>query len=325
MRVAIFSAATRETRSGNWVTADRWRKLLTSAGHRVSIIHDYRDVVDCAADVLIGLHARRSARALTRFKTLHPDRSTIVVLTGTDIYRDLLPSRKRRFPSAIAALDGCCQIIMLQPLMATRLKRGWRSKSSVVMMDAAKVAIPAKRKVGKMLKACVVGHLRHEKDPLRAAMAVRKLPSKVSVEVTHAGGALSDSFQARADRESALNLNWHWLGSIPYGKVQRLMRSSDLLINSSRAEGAPNVLFEAIGSRLPILASKIDGHVGILGADYPGFFRVGDTKGLQEQLVRCATDESFYRSLVASMESLAKKYREGSELKALQAVVKCCR
>lgn len=321
MQIAIFSKATRETRSGNWVTASRWKKILRSAGYRVSILHDESAIETCSADLLIGLHARRSAKALRVFKRVNPRGSTMVALTGTDIYRDLSPTRKRQSATATRSLNDCDRIILLQPLMAKRLRAAWRTKSSVVMMDVSKVSAPAKRKVKSSLNACVVGHLRYEKDPLRAAMAVRKLPRNSSIEVTHAGGALSDSFQYRADREMNQNENWNWLGSVEYVKVQQLMRSSDVLVNSSRSEGAPNVLFEAIGWRLPIIASKIDGHVGVLGADYQGYYKVGDTEGLQKLLVRCARDEAFYRQLVSSVDKLAKKYRPGNELKMLRKAI----
>lgn len=246
----------------------------------------------------------------------------MVALTGTDIYYDLSPTRKHQSATAVRSLNNCDQIILLQPLMAKRLRAAWRSKSSVVLMDVPKTKAPAKRNPESTLNACVVGHLRYEKDSLRAAMAVRKLPKNVSIEVTHAGLALSDSLQDRADRELSRNANWNWLGSVPHAKVQRLMRSSDVLINSSRAEGAPNVLFEAIGHRLPIIASRIDGHAGVLGSDYRGYFRVGDTNGLQRLLVRCATDSKFYRQLVSSVDALATKYRPGNELKALLKAIK---
>jgi len=187
------------------------------------------------------------------------------ILFGSDIYRDLSPTRKRQSATAARSLNDCDGIILLQPLMARNLKAAWKKKSSVVLMDVPKVKAPSKRRSGSTLNVCVVGHLRYEKDPLRAAMAVRKLPRDVSINVTHAGQALFDSLQHRADRESSQNANWNWLGSVDYGAVQRLMRSSDILVNSSRSEGAPNVLFEAISWRLPIIASRIDGHVGVLG------------------------------------------------------------
>lgn len=322
MKIAIFSAATRKTRSGNWVTASRWQAFLKSAGHRVSILHNENDVESCGStNLLIGLHARRSEKAIRIFNRINPAGATIVVLTGTDIYRDLSPTRKRQSAAATRSLNDCDRIILLQPLMKKRLKAAWRAKASVVLMDVPQVKVPPPRKPDSILKACVVGHLRFEKDPLRAAMAVRKLPNDVSVNVTHAGKALTEWLQLCADREMRQNANWNWLGSVPHARVQRLMRASHVLVNSSRAEGAPNVLFEAIGWRLPIIASKIDGHVGVLGADYGGYFKVGDTDGLQSLLVRCATDKAFYSQLVSSVERLAKKYRSGNELKSLLSAI----
>ena len=156
-------------------------------------------------------------------------------------------------------------------------------------------------------------------------MAVRSLPSDVSISVAHAGKALSESFEKRATCEAKQNENWNWLGSISHPKAQQLMRSSDVLINSSRAEGAPNVLFEALSWRLPVLASKIDGHLGVLGSSYPGYFNVGDTKQLRKLLIRCCGDKSFYAELVRCTDSLAKPYAPGNELKCLLAAIAAAR
>lgn len=325
MKIAIFSAATRETRSGNWVTASRWAGLLREAGHRAEILHEIDEIDHCEADVLIGLHARRSGLAVIRFRKLFPQGHAIVALAGTDLYGDLSPTRKRHSRTAVKALDACHQIILLQPLMAKRLKPSWNAKSSVVMMDVIPDIRSLKRKLNQPMLACVVGHLRHEKDPFRAAMAVRKLPRGVEVKVIHAGIALSASFQNRAESEGQRNANWNWLGSISHREVARLMRRCDLLINTSRSEGAPNVLFEALSVRLPVIASRIDGHVGVLGKEYSGYFKVGDTLGLQKLLVRCATNQAFYSGLSTSIENLAKKYKPGNECKALLKAIANCR
>ena len=315
MKIAIFSAATRSSRAGNWVTTSRWQKLLRSAGHPTSVLHHLEEIDGCDAEVLIGLHARRSSQALIRFKKLFPNRTSIVALTGTDLYRDLAPTKSRHPALAVRALDECRRIVLLQPLMAKRLKKRWQKKSRVVMMDVSSKSQPKRKSPTGKLKACVVGHMRFEKDSLRAAMAVR-LPSG-TIEVTHVGDALTESLQQRAKRESDQNANWNWRGSVSYAAVQALMKRSDLLVNSSRIEGAPNVLFEALSLRLPIIASKIDGHVGILGEDYGGYFKVGDTVGLRKLLLRCSQEPNFYRRLAETSDRIAKKYKPGNEVKAL--------
>ena len=322
MRIGIFSATDQSSRSGNWVTAQRWQSLLQQAGHRVSIVHDEHQASQTHYDLLIGLHARRSSKALLRFRERYPESRTMVALTGTDLYQDLAPSQKREPKLAIRSLDRCDRIILLQPLMSEKLPAKWKSKSSVVMMDAVARGEPRLRTLADAtIRACVVGHMRHEKDPLRAAMAVRKLPADISITVTHAGNALTDSFQQRAAREDAQNSNWNWLGSVSPSRVEQLMDQSDLLINSSRNEGAPNVLFEAIGFRLPMLVTKIDGHVGVLGNDYPGYFPVGKTEALQKLLRRCLDDKAYYRSLVFHIDALAAKYKSGNELDSLLAAI----
>ena len=47
-------------------------------------------------------------------------------------------------------------------------------------------------------------------------------------------------------------------------------------------EGGAHVVIEAVRSGTPVLASRIDGNVGLLGADYRGYFAPGDAAGAGE-------------------------------------------
>jgi len=42
-------------------------------------------------------------------------------------------------------------------------------------------------------------------------------------------------------------------------------------------EGGANVISEALALGVPVLSSCIGGSLGLLGADYAGYFRAGDT------------------------------------------------
>ena len=80
---------------GNRVTALRWAGILRSLGHRVIITGDYQDE---RCDLLIALHARKSAGAASRFRARHAVSPLVVALTGTDVYHDL--ARYRVAPGA---------------------------------------------------------------------------------------------------------------------------------------------------------------------------------------------------------------------------------
>jgi glycosyltransferase involved in cell wall biosynthesis len=54
---------------------------------------------------------------------------------------------------------------------------------------------------------------------------------------------------------------------------------------------------EALVAGVPLLASRIDGSVGLLGRDYPGYFPVGDTEALAALLHRAETDVAFLAEL----------------------------
>lgn len=320
MRILIFSPKTPDSRAGNFTTASRWQKLLQSAGHRVQIGFDSTLTNFDDVDLLIGLHATRSAKMILRFRKRHPNRSAMIALTGTDLYRDL--TRPRKPATAIKALDQCSRILILQPLMAKRLPKKWRRKSQLVMMDVAAKAKPNRTWVPNRANVCVIGHLRYEKDPFRAEMAVRSLPDEFSIRVSHAGASLipADPKGIRIKQRQHRNENWKWLNSIPQSQVLKLMQRSDLLVNSSRIEGAPNVLFEAMAVGLPMLLSNIDGHVGVMGQGYPGYFPVGDTRKLRELLIQTAHDKSYRQKLANATKAQAKTYRAGREKAALAEI-----
>jgi glycosyltransferase involved in cell wall biosynthesis len=141
-----------------------------------------------------------------------------------------------------------------------------------------KVSKPELKKQSRSFDVCLIGHLRAVKDPFRAAMATRLLPPSSRLRVLQVGGAMSDAMAVRARREMLVNQRYEWLGEQPRSHVHRMLAKSCLCVLSSRIEGGANVLSEAIVASIPILASRIDGNVGILGADYPGYFDVGNTR-----------------------------------------------
>jgi glycosyltransferase involved in cell wall biosynthesis len=91
-------------------------------------------------------------------------------------------------------------------------------------------------------------------------------------------------------------------------RAVRALAQSQLCVISSHMEGGANVLSEAIVASVPVLASSIDGNVGILGADYPGLFRVGDTRDLAHLMTRAETNPKFLRDLRKRVSNLVQLF-----------------
>jgi putative glycosyltransferase (TIGR04348 family) len=320
VRIGIITPAPPRSRYGNRVTALRWARILRSLGHRVRIQQTYEGE---RFGILIALHARRSFPAIERFYRQNPGSPLIVALTGTDLYRDIRKNRKAR-----KSLDLATRIVVLQPKALDELQRGWREKSRVIyqsvtpkrsLRPARSRGIPSRGR--KSFDVCVIGHLRSVKDPFRAALAARLLPRQSRIRIVHAGGAMSSPMARRARREMKRNPHYRWIGEQPPRRIAGLLARSKLCVLSSRMEGGANVLSEAIVAACPVLASRIPGSVGILGADYPGYFKTGDTRELARLMLRAETDSAFHSRLWAHGRKLASLFRRQRERKAWSSLI----
>src|SRR5678815_4560739 len=108
-RVLIVSPAAASANNGNWHTAARWQRFLAPVAE-ASIRGPGEAVVPGDADLLIALHARRSAEAIERWRAARPAAPLAVVLTGTDLYRDLDQHDAR----ARHSLECASRVVVLQ-------------------------------------------------------------------------------------------------------------------------------------------------------------------------------------------------------------------
>jgi putative glycosyltransferase (TIGR04348 family) len=297
MNITIITPAPPGSRKGNRITAQRWAGLLRQLGHRVAVRQEYGGE---GCDLLIALHARRSADAVAAFRRGYPERPVVIALTGTDLYEEI-----RTDPIARQALELASRLVVLQPLGVDELPPHLGELTRVIYQSAE--APPGRsrpraarrpRRAGPF-EVCVLSHLRPVKDPFRAALASRLVPPSSRLSVLHFGAALSPDMAEQARAESAANPRYRYLGEVPRGHALRALARSRLLVLTSRLEGGANVVSEAIAAGVPVLASHVPGSVGLLGADYPGYFPVEDTQALAGLLHRAETDAGFYKGLKA--------------------------
>lgn len=312
-RIHIVTPAGPGTRNGNRHTATRWASMLRGAGHRVAVSLAWEGE---ACDVLIALHARRSHASILEFEE-KSDAPLIVTLTGTDLYRDLPASAE-----AHRSLELADRVIVLQEAALAELAPAVRKKTWVVYQSSDCALRPAPPR--NRFRIAVVGHLREEKDPLRAALALARLSKKEeqTIEVVHIGGALDPALGEEARRWMAREPRYRWLGSLPHARTLGWIARSHALVVSSVMEGGANVIAEAARIGTPVLASRVSGNLGMLGRGYPGYYTLGDEAALAKLMAHAARDGNFYRRLKRALSARRPLFAPAAERSALLQVVR---
>lgn len=153
MKIQLVTPAPLTLNNGNKITAQRWAGMF-KLGHRVRVNQSYNSE---SCDVLIALHARRSSDSIQRFHQRHPELPLIVVLTGTDLYRDIQRDQKAK-----QSLELATRLVVLQRMGLFELPKGFHGKTRVIYQSSepfkARSANPRNN-----FAVCVIGHLREEK------------------------------------------------------------------------------------------------------------------------------------------------------------------
>lgn len=315
MRIVLVTPAGPKTRTGNRNTAVRWAGMLRELGHQTTVTTSWDGT---PADMMIALHARRSHDSIRRFHETQPDQPLVVILTGTDLYRDI-----RHDASAQESLELATLLVTLQDQGPLELSPALRRKTRVLYQSALPSAQRAQGPAAKRhFTVCVVGHLREEKDPFRCAYALDYLPADSRIRVVHLGRAMDKAHEREALRLQKADARYRWLGEVPSWRVRQIMGRSRLMVLSSRMEGGANVISEALSIGLPVIASRVSGNIGMLGENYAGLFPCHDEQALAALLTRAETDGAFYRTLQKQCAARRKLLTPERERKTLAAVVK---
>ncbi len=151
MRIILITPAPPQSRAGNRATATRWAAILELLGHRVEIATEYTAQ---NADLMIALHAWRSADAVQRFAATHPNRPIVVAITGTDAYR-FIHSHPETTLQSIQRAD---YLVGLHDLIANTLPEDQRHKMHVIYQSAQ--PITQRNPYKRYFHVAVLGHLR---------------------------------------------------------------------------------------------------------------------------------------------------------------------
>jgi putative glycosyltransferase (TIGR04348 family) len=294
--IAIWTPAARHSRVGNRVTALRIAGLLRRHGRRVRIGSPLEPV---DGDVLIALHARKSAEVVLDWRARRPAAPIVVLVAGTDLYVE------QADPRVAEVLAAATRVVVLQPNALQRLPAAVRAHA-VAILQSARRAPGAPVLDPRHYDIVQLAHLRDVKAPRLAAEAARALPATSRVRILHAGAALDASAAAAARDEMQRNPRYHWLGPLQRLQALRLLRDARAFVQTSVVEGGSNAIAEALVSHLPVLATRNDGTLGQLGDAHPGYFEVGARVELSALYLRIENEPEFEQELRARSRALAE-------------------
>lgn len=286
--IVLVSPAMQEANNGNWHTAHRWAKFLS--GHcDIALTAQWPlqppSSTDSEPQLMLALHARRSAESIHAWAQAWPGKPLIVVLTGTDLYRDIHTDANAQKSLALAT-----HLVVLQDAGLAAMPDAWCSKTHVIYQSAPPL-VPAV-KPARTFCALMVGHLRQEKDPL-TFMQAAALDFADGVRFVQIGDALEPSFAEAANATAKNTPRYRWLGGLARSVTLQHIKRAHVLVNCSEMEGGAQVILEAIQSGTPVLASRISGNIGMLGEGYAGYFETGDHAGLAALVSRCRAEPTF--------------------------------
>jgi glycosyltransferase involved in cell wall biosynthesis len=131
-----------------------------------------------------------------------------------------------------------------------------------------------------------VGRLIKVKNPLSALKAFQRSADQASRLVFIGEGPLRDLLAAES-KKFGLEKRVVLTGLMPREKVYEHLMQADLLVSTSRGEGLPVAVLEAMACRCPVLLSDIPPHREIVdGADYIPLIQPDDVAGFAREIDR---------------------------------------
>jgi putative glycosyltransferase (TIGR04348 family) len=332
-QLVLVTPAGADANNGNWQTASRWARWLSldyqvrlvSAG-QVGLGDGKGDAVGYGAgggvgggDVMLALHARRSAGAMVAWRDASRaagrHRPLVLALTGTDLYRDIHSDA-----TALRSLALADRLIVLHERAVADVPEPYRGKAFVCEQSCSLLA-PWPHKAAGHLRAVMVGHLRDEKDPRTYYAAARLLADRSDILLDHVGAALDPELGAEAHALALALSGYRWLGAVDHARTRKRIQRAHVLVHASRMEGGAHVVMEAMRSGTPVLASRISGNVGLLGEDYGGYFAPGDAPALAALLRRARDDAPWLAALARQAGDRAWRFEPARERATLRRLV----
>ena len=314
--IIIYSPYSTKTAQGNAISAFRLEKILVELGYDISI--ESMSYSGLESPCLIALNAWRSAEVIQQFRAKNPNSKVIILITGSDINHEEFGDSNSVVRCSMNDADA---LVMLHDIEYSKLPSDLQEKCQVIYPS---VFLPPHLKHSPIeadFRVMMSGNLRRVKHPQLAVDIAHLLPPSSKIKIQSYGEAEGAIFEMVSEASKELK-NYQWEGRKEHGETLELMQQTQLLLNTSNAEGGANAICEAITLGIPVIASNIRGNRGMLGEHYTGFYEENNAAAGVELLLRAELDSQFYQDLVKQVKTRASLFSYENESKLWGELVK---
>lgn len=323
---------------GNTITVRRIAAGLRRLGLEVeTVAYAEGNAVFSPADVTHVFHASRFARFWRReMDHLAPPAPLVVTMTGTDVNRDLFDESGRY--DVFWTLERAAAVVLFSEEAREMLRTQWPgdpAKLHVVPQglsafpdvppeDCAR-HLPPKRGFTFLLPAGI----RPIKNVLFAVRGLKRLRERgMEVHLVIAGPVLDAAEGERVRRAAQEEREWvAYVGEVPHACMPALYAQADVVLNTSRAEGQPAALIEALHFGVPVLASNVAGNRTIVRQEENGLLYTDlDEDDFSAKATRLVQDDALRRRLTeAGRRDVATRFSAEAEARRLLAIYQAVR
>ena len=218
----------------------------------------------------------------------------VTTLRGSDVAR-AARSRLDRMILGLAVRNSRI-VICVSEAMADRLKTQFPHRAADIhaCLNGADDAFFQVDKVGSGdmdLRVLAVGNLIRLKgfDVLIEAIARARHRERMHVRIVGAGPEREPLLAQAASR--GVSSCFTFVGAVPATDMPKLFSEADVFVLSSRSEGRPNVVVEALAAGLPVISTDLEGVQGMVRDGDTGWLvAIDDADALAVALDRTAAD-----------------------------------
>lgn len=178
-------------------------------------------------------------------------------------------------------------------------------------LDVNRFSPPPRGAHPECVRILTVGRLIPRKD---VQLLIRALPQLIQnatrdFEVEIVGDGPCHSSLVKLAEELGVIHKIRFAGSVSYSELPQKYQNADIFALCSLAEGMPLVVLEAMGSGLPIVASRVQGVEDLVKVGTNGcLFTAGDVDALAKFLVLLVNDEERRRKMGNASVIRAQRY-----------------